>query len=96
MSQNHAQTSLEDVKAAAESLLDRAASPELAASFLFPYGINKVAISVKSGDAEVSIELSGPDGSDDDSDFDDEDDDELWLDEDFEEDEEETHNGNGR
>jgi hypothetical protein len=88
--------SLDAVKAAAESLLDRAASPELAASFLFPYGINKVAISVKSGDAEVSIELSGPEGSDeDDDDFDEDDEDELWLDEDFEDDEE-LVNGNGR
>ena len=95
MGQNN--DSLNAVKAAAESLLDRAASPELAASFLFPYGINKVAISVKSGDAEVSIELSGPEGSDEDDEFDEDDDDELWLDEDFEDDDdEETHNGNGR
>lgn len=94
MAQNN--DSLDAVKAAAESLLDRAASPELAASFLFPYGINRVAISVKSGDAEVSIELSGPDESNEDDDFDDEDDDELWLDEDFEEDDEEISNGNGR
>ena len=93
MGQN--QSHLEEVKAAAESLLDRAASPELAASFLFPYGINRVAISVKSGDAEVSIELSGPDESDEDDDDFDEDDDELWLDEDFEDDEE-LSNGNGR
>ena len=88
---------LDAVKAAAESLLDRAAGPELAASFLFPYGINKVSVEVKHGDAEVKIELSGPDrAGEDDDDFDD-DEDELWLDEDFEDDdEEETHNGNGR
>jgi hypothetical protein len=94
MAQNN--DSLEAVKAAAESLLDRAASPELAASFLFPYGINKVAISVKFGDAEVRIELSGPETSDEEDGEFDEDDDELWLDEDFEDDEEETHTGNGR
>lgn len=75
---------LDEVRAAAVDLLTRVASPDLEESALFPYGVNKVTVRVKSGDAEVALEIAGPDRAygaeaifeEDDEDFEDDEDDE--------------------
>jgi hypothetical protein len=53
--------SLAEVKAAAEDLLARATGPDIADSELFPYGVNRVVISVSAGDIDIHVEISGPD-----------------------------------
>lgn len=53
--------SLGDLKAAAAELLQLLVSPEITESDLFPYGVTHVAISVRVGEAEVSLDVSGPD-----------------------------------
>ena len=52
---------LGEVKAAAEDLLIRAASPEVMGSDLFPYGVSRLEVFVKAGDISVSLQMSGPD-----------------------------------
>ncbi len=53
--------SLSDVKNAAEDLLGKIATADLDNTDLFPYGINRVSVVVRAGDAEVQVEISGPD-----------------------------------
>ena len=71
-----ADASFAEVKQAAQELLARASGPEIAESDLFPHGINRIAVAVKAGQIEMSIEISGPDHSHEDVDDD-------WLEEDF-------------
>jgi len=52
--------SLSEVKAAAEELLVRAASPEVLGTELFPYGLTRLEVFVKAGDITVSLEMAGP------------------------------------
>lgn len=52
---------LDEVKAVAAELLRQAGGPEVMESPLFPYGVNRIAIRVRAGEIEVSMELSGPD-----------------------------------
>ena len=69
-----------DLQAAARELLGFLTGPELADSDLFPYGVTHVALSVKVGDAEVQLEVSGPDHPHDhDHDHDEDDDGDHWL-----------------
>jgi hypothetical protein len=70
-------SSLAEVKAAAESLLQRAASDDVLESGLFTYGVNRVVIHVKSGENEINVEITGPDHSHPHMD----DDDDPWEDE---------------
>jgi hypothetical protein len=65
-----------DLKSAAQELLRFLAGPEMAESELFPYGVNAIAITVKNGDAEIHLEIGGPDHAHHDHD---EDDDEGWF-----------------
>ena len=81
--------SLAEAKAAAEDLLLRAASPEIAESFLFPNGITQIAVSVQAGDVRIQLQIAGPDhghsdGEDEDEDWLEEDPDDLFEDEDDE------------
>jgi hypothetical protein len=80
MSETHASipasATLAEVKAAALDLLARASGPDLAETDLFPYGITRIAVSVKALGVEVALEISGPDHSHD------EDEDDDWLEED--------------
>ncbi|MFN3649369.1 MAG: hypothetical protein ACK47B_07280 [Armatimonadota bacterium] len=52
---------IQDVKNAADEVLARLSGPELTASGLFPFGITQIAISVKAGDAEINVQIAGPD-----------------------------------
>ncbi len=63
MSKDGQEASLADVKAAARELVQTAAESSVVAPDLFPYGVNRVAVTVKSGSIEVSLEISGPDHS---------------------------------
>jgi hypothetical protein len=45
---------------AAAELLQYLVSPEISESDLFPFGVNSVAITVRDGDAEISLEVMGP------------------------------------
>jgi hypothetical protein len=65
-----------DLKSAAQDLLRFLAGPEMSESELFPYGVNAIAITVKNGDAEVRLEIGGPDHAHHDHD---EEDDEGWF-----------------
>lgn len=49
-----------ELKEAAAELLQLLAAPDIADSDLFPYGVNHVAITVKQGDSEITLEVSGP------------------------------------
>ncbi len=92
MSKDNGQTDpatlLEEVRATAEELLLRACSPGIQESGLFPYGINRLSIQVRAGEAEVSLEISGPEQAQQ-SDEDWDDDDDFFDDEDEDEEEEE-------
>jgi len=64
-----------ELKTAAQDLLRFLAGEEMSQSELFPYGVNAIAITVKSGDAEIHLEVGGPDHPHHDED------DEEWFDE---------------
>lgn len=66
-----------ELKTAAQDLLRFLAGDEMSQSELFPYGVNAIAITVKSGDAEIHLEVGGPDHAHHDHD----EDDEEWFDE---------------
>jgi hypothetical protein len=50
-----------ELKSAAQDLLRFLAGQEMSQSELFPYGVNAISITVKSGDAEINLEVGGPD-----------------------------------
>jgi hypothetical protein len=50
---------LNEVKAAAEDLLLRIADPEAPLADLFPDGVSHLAVTVKAGDVEVTVEIRG-------------------------------------
>ncbi len=52
--------SITAVREAAEELLMKASTPGLRESGLFPGGITRIAISVRSGDAEITVDVEGP------------------------------------
>jgi hypothetical protein len=54
-------SALAEVKAAVEDLLGKIAAADLDDTDLFPYGITQIVVTVRSGDAEVSVEVAGPD-----------------------------------
>ena len=54
-------TAINELKSAAEDLLRFAAGVDLAESDLFPYGVNRISLQIKAGDAELNLEISGPD-----------------------------------
>lgn len=56
-----ADSSVSELKAAAADLLRTLASTEIEESDLFPFGVNRVSISVKSGSSEIHLEVAGPD-----------------------------------
>ena len=64
-----------DLKSAAEDLLRFLAGQEMSQSELFPYGVNAIAITVRNGDAEIHLEVGGPDHAHHDH----EEDDEEWY-----------------
>lgn len=55
--------SLNEVKQAVAELLGLLSSPDLAASDLFPHGVNQISLHVRAGELAVSLEMSGPDHS---------------------------------
>lgn len=75
---------LAEVKAAADDLIGRAARADVQDSDLFPYGVNRIAVSVRLGEIEVSVEISGPDHSHDpkEEEWLPEDDDDLFVEDD--------------
>ncbi|MGV3723786.1 MAG: hypothetical protein ACO1SX_23050 [Actinomycetota bacterium] len=54
------QSSVTALKSAAAELLQLLVTPDITESDLFPFGVNHVAITVRQGDAEISLEVSGP------------------------------------
>jgi hypothetical protein len=66
------------VQAAARDLLRQAAATDLYQSALFPHGVNQLSLTVRAGDIEVSLELSGPDHSHDVEDLEIDPDDLAW------------------
>lgn len=62
MSDNKDQSrTLAEVKAAAEDLVRQAAGADITESDVFPYGVSRIAVSVRAGDIEIALEISGPD-----------------------------------
>lgn len=62
MSDKQEQTAtFSEVKAAAEDLLRQAAGPDITESDVFPYGVSRIAVSVRAGAIEIALEVSGPD-----------------------------------
>lgn len=54
------ESGITELKTAAAELLQLLTAPDITESDLFPYGVNHVAITVKQGDAEITLEVSGP------------------------------------
>jgi hypothetical protein len=86
---------LSEVKTVADEVLQRICRPEFLAN-VFAYGVNRIALSVKSGESEVALEISGPDHAHDEDEWTENgwmDEDDLDMDDLFEEDDEVEENG---
>jgi hypothetical protein len=56
-----AESGVAELKAAAAELLRTLAGSEIEESDLFPFGVTRVSLTVKSGTSEIHLEIAGPD-----------------------------------